>query len=117
MSHELDSAACFAMPLPFTDKPERPSNVQTLPKLKSVRTLPENSESHSHSDGFPSSVSVLGVATSVIKSQKTLADTLQNFQEGTVGYLNVTAAQAQVLRNQQNLAKTNTRLNIDLVNL
>lgn len=57
------------------------------------------------------------VATTVAKSQKTLADTQQNFRQGTVGFLNVTAAQAQVLRNQQNLARADTRLNVGLINL
>lgn len=57
------------------------------------------------------------VATTVAKSQKTLTDTQQNFQQGTVGFLNVTAAQAQVLRNQQSLARADTRLNVNLINL
>jgi NodT family efflux transporter outer membrane factor (OMF) lipoprotein len=57
------------------------------------------------------------LATTVAKSEKTLVDARQNFQDGTVGFLNVTAAQAQVLNNQQNLAQADTMLDIDFVNL
>src|SRR6202000_1873320 len=57
------------------------------------------------------------VAQSVTEDRPALEAAKQRYTEGTIDFLNVVAAQAQLLQSENDLADSDTRIATDLVNL